>query len=251
MRNKKNIRRKFLKAGLATSIAATIPFESVLSKPKDKLKVLVAGGHPDDPETGCGGTIARYTAEGHEVVILYLTKGEAGIANKSHNEAATIRYKEALQACEILGAKSKFFGQIDGNTGITTEDYKKMEATLKEINPDIIFTHWPIDRHRDHRICSMLIYDAWVYTGEKQPLYYYEVMSGVQSMNFNPTDYVDISPVIAKKWKSCFIHKSQKIEEAYKDDHAKMEIFRGLEYQCDYAEAFVHVRQSPKGYLPS
>ena len=24
-----------------------------------RLKVLVTGGHPDDPESGCGGTIAR------------------------------------------------------------------------------------------------------------------------------------------------------------------------------------------------
>ena len=37
-------------------------------KPDSKLKVLVVGGHPDDPETGCGGTMARYASEGHDVV---------------------------------------------------------------------------------------------------------------------------------------------------------------------------------------
>ena len=31
----------------------------------EKLKVVVAGAHPDDPETGCGGTIIRYTDAGH------------------------------------------------------------------------------------------------------------------------------------------------------------------------------------------
>ena len=30
-----------------------------------KLKVIVTGGHPGDPEYGCGGTVARYTDLGH------------------------------------------------------------------------------------------------------------------------------------------------------------------------------------------
>ena len=59
--------------------------------PPAKLKVLVAGGHPDDPESGCAGTIARYTDLGHEVVVVYLTRGEAGIKDKSHAQAATAR----------------------------------------------------------------------------------------------------------------------------------------------------------------
>ena len=55
------------------------------------MRVLVAGGHPDDPESGCGGTIARYVQMGHEVTVLYLTRGEAGIKRKTHDEAAAIR----------------------------------------------------------------------------------------------------------------------------------------------------------------
>jgi phosphodiesterase/alkaline phosphatase D-like protein len=36
------------------------------SEPARKLKFVVTGGHPGDPEYGCGGTIARLTAMGHE-----------------------------------------------------------------------------------------------------------------------------------------------------------------------------------------
>src|SRR5579884_2137120 len=70
-----------------------------------KLKIVCVGGHPDDPESGCGGTLARYTALGHSVTILYLTRGEAGIHGKSHEEAAVIRTAECEAACQILGAK--------------------------------------------------------------------------------------------------------------------------------------------------
>jgi LmbE family N-acetylglucosaminyl deacetylase len=29
-----------------------------------KLKVVCVGGHPDDPESGCAGTLARHSALG-------------------------------------------------------------------------------------------------------------------------------------------------------------------------------------------
>src|SRR5689334_913459 len=80
------------------------------------LKVVCVGGHPDDPESGCGGTLARYTEGGNRATVLYLTRGEAGIRGKSHEEAAAIRSAEAEAACKILGAKAVFAGQIDGAT---------------------------------------------------------------------------------------------------------------------------------------
>ena len=43
--------------------------------PRRPLKVIVTGGHPGDPEYGCGGTVARYTDLGHDVALLYLNRG--------------------------------------------------------------------------------------------------------------------------------------------------------------------------------
>src|SRR5262249_50907594 len=68
---------------------------------RSKLNVVCVGGHPDDPETGCGATLARYSARGHNVTIIYLTRGEAGIKGKTHEEAARIRTEEASKACRI------------------------------------------------------------------------------------------------------------------------------------------------------
>src|SRR5881394_836154 len=80
------------------------------------LKVICVGAHPDDPESGCGGTLLRYAEAGHSVAIVYLTRGERGIRDKSLAEAAKIRSAECEVACKIIGAKSIFFGQIDGAT---------------------------------------------------------------------------------------------------------------------------------------
>src|SRR3954468_23967016 len=86
--------------------------------PSRRLKVIVAGAHPDDPESSCGGTMSRYADLGHEVVALYLTRGEAGIKGKSAEEAAAMRTAEAERACQILKVRPVFARQVDGQTEV-------------------------------------------------------------------------------------------------------------------------------------
>ena len=217
--------------------------------PVKKLKIIVAGAHPDDPESGCGGTMALFAAAGHEVVSAYLTRGEAGIEGKSHEEAARIRTGEALKACKILNARAEFLGQIDGSAEITNDRYDQVYNFFKKENPDVVFTHWPVDSHRDHRICSILAYDSWLKLGKKAALYYFEVDSGSQTQNFSPSVYIDISSVIKQKRDACMIHASQNPEDFYENLHVKMEKFRGLEFNCEYAEAFIRHNQNPSTFI--
>src|SRR5215472_7447079 len=133
-----------------------------VSEAKARLKVVVAGAHPDDPETGCGGTVARYSDLGHEVVILYLTRGERGIKGKPYEEAGAIRTAEAQKACEILKARAVFAGQVNGKVEVTYQRYDEYRRILAAEQPDIVFSQWPIDTHEDHRASSLLVYDAWL-----------------------------------------------------------------------------------------
>src|SRR5947209_16669287 len=114
-------RRKAL-VGLAAGAAVGLPLVEARAADappkKNRLKVIVAGAHPDDPESAAGGTVARYADLGHEVVCLYLTRGEVGIKGKNPKETADIRTAEAEKACEILKARPLFAGQIDGSTEV-------------------------------------------------------------------------------------------------------------------------------------
>jgi LmbE family N-acetylglucosaminyl deacetylase len=215
------------------------------------LKVIVAGGHPDDPESGCGGTMALYADLGHEVVAMYLTRGEAGIPGKAHQETAQIRTAEAQAACDILQARPVFVGQIDGDTEVTDRWYREVRHVLEIEQPDVVFTHWPIDTHPDHRVASLLVYDAWLHMGRWFVLYYYEVLSGSQTQHFSPTHYVDIAATEGRKRRACFAHQSQNPAHLYAH-HEEMHRFRGLECGCQYAEAFIrHVSSPNKAVLPS
>jgi LmbE family N-acetylglucosaminyl deacetylase len=211
---------------------------------RPKLKVVVAGAHPDDPESGCGGTMARYSDQGHEVVALYLTRGEAGIRGKSPQQAATIRTAECEKACAILNARPLFAGQIDGSTEVNPARYEALQKLLSAEKPDLVFTHWPIDTHRDHRAISLLVYDAWLKAGKKFALFYFEVMSGSQTQHFPPTHYVDITQTEARKREACMAHASQNPAGFYKH-HEAMNHFRGLESGFKLAEAFSRHIASP------
>jgi N-acetylglucosamine malate deacetylase 1 len=215
-----------------------------------KLKVVVAGAHPDDPESGCGGTIALYSSLGHEVVVLYLTRGEAGIPGKSAQEAAGIRTAECHKACSILKARAIFAGQIDGNTEVNRSRYDDFRKILQNEHPDIVFTHWPIDTHRDHRVMSLLVYDAWIESGKKFDLYYFEVDQGEQTQQFHPTTYVDISQTEDRKRAACFAHASQQPETSFYRLHEKMNRFRGMECGRDMAEGFVRHCQNVETSVP-
>lgn len=217
--------------------------------PAKRLRLVVVGAHPDDPETGCGGTMARYADAGHEVIALYLTRGEAGIRGKSHDEAARIRSAEALDACRILAARAVFAGQIDGATEVNNRRYDEFRAILEQQRPDIVLAHWPIDSHRDHRAASLLTSDAWLKLDRRFTLYYYEVESGQQSQHFCPTDFVDITSTEPRKRAATMAHASQHPDEVYKL-HDMMNRFRGMEFGCNYAEAFVRHPQGRSAIDP-
>ena len=151
-------------AFLLGSAGVTLPLSGIErvsdSSPTKKVKIVVVGAHPDDPESGCGGTAALYSDLGHEVVILYLTRGERGIEGKTLQQAAAIRTAEAEKACGILKARPIFAGQIDGDTELNRSRYDDFRKLVETECPNLVLTHWPVDTHRDHRAASLLVYDA-------------------------------------------------------------------------------------------
>lgn len=239
-------RREMIKktgaALLGASVVGLPAFgQDTQSSTSKKRKAVIVGAHPDDPESVFGGTMLALKAEGWDVVSIYMTKGEAGIPGKSYDEAAAIRKVEAENACKVLGVKPVFLTQIDGSSEINKERYVEMREAIAAENPDIVFTHWPIDSHADHRVCSSLVYDAWRRLGYTFELYYGEAMTGLQSQSFFPTDYVDISDFAAKKREACFCHVSQDPEGWVDDWHGNMAKFRGREIGVAQAEAYVHL----------
>jgi LmbE family N-acetylglucosaminyl deacetylase len=229
--------------GSSVAKAASVPEDD--ARPK-KLKVLVAGGHPGDAEFGCGGTIAHYTQLGHEVVLLHLNNGEWP-AEKG-GAPASVRLAEAGKAAAILKARVAYAGQINGHAILDAAHFDEFRKILESEHPDVVFTQWPIDHHRDHRATSALVFDAWLQMKRSFTLYYYEVSNGEDTLQFCPTDFVDITGTEPRKRAACYAHASAGPDRFYalQDQVAR---FRGIDSGYERAEAFILQVQSPRAYL--
>src|SRR5579864_177616 len=241
-------RRDMLKgAGViagAAAVKSAAQNSSGPSQPARKSKIIVTGGHPGDPEYGCGGTIARLTALGHEGVLLYMNDGAW------MQTGSAVRIAEAKKACEILKARPAYANQINGHAIVDNAHYEAFQKIIERENPDAVFTHWMIDNHPDHRGIANLAYEAWKQLKHRFALYYYEVSDGEDTNPFPaPTHYVDITDVADKKKAACYAHASQSPEFFYplQDTVAS---FRGLQAGTKRAEAYILQLGSPYDVFP-
>lgn len=229
----------------------------------NKLNIAVVTAHPDDAEYLMGGTIIKYTNKGHNVTIIICTNGNIGHSTLPKEEISKIRLEEAKQGAKVMGAEIITLGYDDEFMPDTKEARLKVVDALRRIKPDIVFTLHPNDySNADHRVVSNVTIDMSylqmvknIKTDHKETesysaLYYMDIVGGI---GFEPTDFVDISDVFYKKKEALQKHKSQMAWMssigASNEFIRNMEIqaaFRGIQCQCEYAEAFVFLNKYPR-----
>jgi len=229
-------RRQALKS--LTVAATTTALHAAGQNAPGKSKIVITGGHPGDPEYGCGGTIARLTSQRHNVTLLYLNDG-------AWETSAAIRIAEAKKACEILKARAAYANQQNGHAIVDNDHYQAFQKIVEAENPDAVFTHWPIDNHPDHRAIANLTLEAWKQLKHKFALYYYEVSDGEDTMQFPaPTNYVDITEFADTKKAASYAHASQTPDRYYQLQDS-VAVFRGIESGTKRAEAYIAQRGNP------
>jgi N-acetylglucosamine malate deacetylase 1 len=218
-----------------------------------KLRVVVFGGHPDDPESGAGGLVAGLARQGHEVILAYGTAFRGGRRFFGRPEAE-VRKEEATAACKVLGAVPKFFPFAHETLTVDEATLKEVASWLEAVKPDIVVTHWPLDTHPNHHVVTSLVWRSYKRQGGWN-LYFFEVMTGAQTVGFEPDLYLDIAPVRDLKKRSLDEHKSQAPEEIWRA-HERMHRRRGAECGVEFAEAYKLVEAKegcarlPVSFLP-
>ncbi len=140
-----------------------------------------------------------------------------------------------------------FAAQIDGKAVVDNAHYDDFYKLIEAEKPDILFTQWPIDHHRDHRAVSTLALDAWERGGRKAAFYYYEVAD--DTAMFTPAEYADITAVEAQRRAACYAHASQSPDKWY-PHQVELTRFRGQSSGFTQAEGFVRHWLSKPALLP-
>jgi LmbE family N-acetylglucosaminyl deacetylase len=142
---------------LAAALSGQAEKEQHKAPENKKLRVVIVGAHPDDPESGCGGLIALLTKSGHKVIVGYMTsyRGDRKIGEEPE---AKVRRREASAACQSLGAKPHFFEYAHEKLFADEATLEAVSAWLRETKPDIVVTHWPLDTHENHHVTSSLVW---------------------------------------------------------------------------------------------
>ncbi|MCR9191723.1 MAG: PIG-L family deacetylase [Gammaproteobacteria bacterium] len=166
--------------------------------------MLILAAHPDDEVLGCGGTIARYAAEGWHVHIVFFTDGVGARQSEVCSEESVIRRKAAQSAADILQVRSITFGAFPDNRmdSVDLLDIVQfVEQHIHQHQPNMILTHHANDLNIDHR----LVHQATVTACRPQPghcvqlLLFFEVPSSTEwqlpstTTTFAPNWFVDIS----------------------------------------------------------
>ncbi|MFC1977484.1 PIG-L deacetylase family protein [Chloroflexota bacterium] len=129
-------------------------------------QVMVVIPHPDDAEIGAGGTVARWTREGKDVIYVLCTNGDKGTSdvNMKPEELARIREQEQLAAAKVLGVREVIFLRHPDQTLEDTPEFRKeIVRLIRMYQPETVVTTDLYRRyiwHRDHRIVSRVTLDA-------------------------------------------------------------------------------------------
>jgi LmbE family N-acetylglucosaminyl deacetylase len=94
--------------------------------------LVVFHAHPDDEALLTGGTMARAADEGHRVVLVTATAGEAGLADEA-DDLASARTRELSRAAELLGCERvELLGYPDSGLGPAP---RRPQPSFAEIDP--------------------------------------------------------------------------------------------------------------------
>ena len=198
-------------------------------------KILVLAPHTDDGELGCGGSIAKYCAEGKEVHYAAFSLCKKSLPAGLEEDTLEKECRAATNALGIDPSNLHFFDfevrEFDMNRQPILEELVKLN---RNIQPDIVFIPSSSDNHQDHQVihtealrafkdCSVLGYELpWNHS------------------SFRSTHFIRLSAdTIQKKVQSIGAYHSQSHRNYMQEDFIRsLAKVRAVQCGSEYAEAF-------------
>lgn len=237
-------------------------------------RVMVIMAHPDDAEFICAGTVAKWAAEGQEVIYVLGTSGDKGSDDLEMTSERLIEVREAEQrdACDILGVKEVIFLRMrDAELVPDLEMRKALTRVIRQHRPDAVICQDPTERwigssyiqHPDHIAMGEATLAA-LFPSARDRLTFPELLAEglephkvtevyIASSEENCDHFVNIGDHMDTKLASLGAHASQMGDWDFRTmlsrwarDTATMARQRSIpgSDEMEYAEAFKYIRLS-------
>lgn len=197
-------------------------------------QVLAVGAHPDDIEIGAGAALAGHVARGDQVTIVTLSRGRVG-------GDAEQRAAEAEEAARRLGARLVLGDLEDTRIPANGATIELIEQVVREVDPDVVYTHSAHDLHQDHRA----VHEATLVAarGVRKVLAY---QSPSATIEFRPSMFVPVEQLLPRKLGAIAAFESQTSIRDYLEEDMLTATARywGRFGKTRYAEAFEVIRDA-------
>lgn len=175
------------------------------------MNIVCFGAHPDDGEVHAGGTLAKWSRDGHRVLVVSMTNGDIGHHEMSGGALANRRRTEVQRAAEIGGYLERVLDYHDGELLPSLDVRRTVVRVIREWEADIVLTHRPCDYHPDHRYTAIAVQDAAFMVTvphfcpaapslDKNPVFLYMMDRFTRPVPFQPDVAVDVGDVMDTKW---------------------------------------------------
>jgi LmbE family N-acetylglucosaminyl deacetylase len=193
-------------------------------------RVLAIGCHADDIEIGCGGTLIALSRARPGLSLSWVVLAAPGERSGEARASA----EAFLQCAGVADVRIHEFR--DGFLPYVGGEVKDVFEGLKEIRPDLVFTHTRHDLHQDHRLACELTWNTF----RNHLILEYEIPKYDGDVG-SPNVFVPLEESLVEE-------KLRVLRDHYASQHSKHwfddELFRGLmrlrgmESASRYAEAF-------------
>jgi N-acetylglucosamine malate deacetylase 1 len=203
------------------------------------MRILILAPHTDDGEFGCGASIARFLAEGHEVHYVAFSAAEKSVPGGLPTD--TLR-KEVVCATGTLGIPPqnlrvlKF--EVRTFPAFRQDILEVMVKLNAELNPTMVFLPSTNDTHQDHYTISTEGFRAF----KRTSIFGYELPWN--NLTFTSSAFIVIEEGhLARKVEALACYRSQ-AGRAYSNDEFVRSLarIRGTQIGVPYAEAFEAIR---------
>lgn len=212
------------------------------------MAVIVCAPHPDDEMIGMGGTIAKFSEEGEEVIVVIFTLGEGSHPWQRREAINETRRKEALNAGKIAGSAETIFLELKdlsiAKEVVENNVSERFLDIIKAKNPELIFIPAIDDLHNDHRAVAKFVLAVHDENKLAIPTYMYTVWNPLHIINRDkPKMVINITKTFRKKWLAIQAYESQKVSTFQLIPTVMLRgLFHGLRHGYHMAEVFMKIR---------